>query len=71
MLAMAPAVAGDQSEIDAAIDKALHEFTALDPTFGRLVKEAAGVVVFPRVTKGLAVVGDAYGEGALRIRAKR
>lgn len=64
------AVAGDKLEIDAGIDKALQEFEALDPAFERLIHEATGVLVFPRVTKGLAVAGDAQGEGALQIKGK-
>jgi hypothetical protein len=54
ILVNALATAGDKSEIDAGSNKTLQEFRALDPAFERLAKEAAGVLVFLYVTKGLA-----------------
>jgi hypothetical protein len=42
IFANAPAVARDNREIDAGTDKALHEFSALGPAFGRL--DSAGRV---------------------------
>jgi len=35
-----------------------------------LAKEAAGVLLLPHVARGLAVAGDAFGVGALRINGK-
>jgi lipid-binding SYLF domain-containing protein len=59
--------AKDLGKVDAAVDQTLQAFYAQNPSHQELVNKAAGVLVFPRVTKaGLGVAGE-RGEGALLV----
>ncbi len=64
-LAASIALADTRAEIDAGVEAALQQFYAQNPSNQDLVKKAAAVLVFPRVTKGGAAIGGAFGEGAL------
>ncbi len=67
----ASGVADSKADIDKSVSQALKQFDALSPHLERLAKKAVGILVFPQVTQGgLAVAGDAYGEGVLQINGK-
>lgn len=63
----AQAALASRAEIDAASREALARLREASPAGAELASRAAGVLVFPKVTKGGLVVGAEYGEGALRI----
>lgn len=62
--------ADSKAEIDANVDQALEQFYALSPKNRELVNQAAGMLVFPHITKGGVGVGGEYGEGVLRVNNK-
>jgi lipid-binding SYLF domain-containing protein len=66
MLAGLPAAAQTKDALDAGVLDAVKQFDLLDPRHAELEERAAGVLVFPHVTKGGIGVASAYGEGALR-----
>jgi len=61
------AVAETKAEIDTSVDAAVQQFYEQRPANAELASKAAGMLVFPRVTKGGAGVAGEYGEGVLRI----
>lgn len=58
--------AASAHQIDADVDEALHHFYRSVGGARELVRDAAGVLVFPSVIKAGFGVGGEYGEGALR-----
>jgi lipid-binding SYLF domain-containing protein len=67
----ASVVADSKADIDKSVSHALKQFKALNPHLERLAKRAFGILVFPSVTLGgMAVAGDAYGEGVLQMNGK-
>ncbi len=60
------ASAASAYEIDADVDAALHHFYRTVGGARELVRDAAGVLVFPSVVKAGMGFGGEYGEGALR-----
>ncbi len=62
---VAPAEAASKAKIDAGVADALEQFYERVKAGRGLVERAAGVLVFPRITKGGFFVGGEYGEGAL------
>jgi len=52
-------------EIDVSVSDALQKFTDANPAHGELVRKAAGILVFPRITKAGAGIGGEHGDGAL------
>jgi lipid-binding SYLF domain-containing protein len=67
LLATNSALAASASEINARVEEALAELYDESPAARRLANEAAGMLVFPRVTKAWFGVGGEYGEGALLV----
>jgi len=63
-----PAPAAEREVIDARVNLALEELYSDVPGARDLAREAAGILVMPKVVKGGFIVGGAYGEGALRVR---
>lgn len=63
----AQAALASRAEIDAQVREALARLKEHSNAGAELAARAAGVLVFPKVTKGGLVVGAEYGEGALRI----
>jgi lipid-binding SYLF domain-containing protein len=59
--------AQSKEAIDANVVLALRQFDSLDPRNESLVKAAAGVLVFPQITKGGVAIAAEYGEGVLEI----
>jgi len=56
-------------EIDRLADAQLKNFTAIKGS-DAVIKQAAGILIFPRVFKAGIGIGGEYGEGALRINGK-
>ncbi len=73
MLALVTSVASfaeTQAKIDARAGEALAQFHKLNPTHEKLEQRAAGVLIFPEVTKaGVGVAGE-HGNGVLQIKGK-
>jgi lipid-binding SYLF domain-containing protein len=70
LFASATSLAASKVEIDASVKTAMEKFHALNPAHKELQAKAAGVLVFPRVTKGGVGVAGEYGEGLLRVNHK-
>ncbi len=61
------ATAQTRDIIDGNVRNALRQFNQLDSHNEGLAARAAGVLVFPQVTKGGIGLAGEYGEGALRV----
>ncbi len=72
MLGLGTAVtfAATKSDIDEDVAKSLVDFNALHPSNGGLAKQAAGMLVFPHITKGGVGVAGEFGEGVLKVKGK-
>jgi len=57
--------AESKQEIDVSVTDTLQRFTNANPAHSELLRKAAGVLVFPRITKAGAGIGGEHGEGAL------
>ena len=57
--------AGSAAEIDREVKSALKNLYATTPAAKELSNKAAGILVFPDITKAGLIVGGQYGEGAL------
>src|ERR1700720_922200 len=57
--------ADSKQEIDVAVSDTLQRFTSANPAHAELLRKAAGVLVFPRITKAGAGIGGEHGNGAL------
>ena len=64
------ASARNSAEIDAGVQATLQSFYAQHTGHHELVDKAAGVLVFPHVTKAGIGVGGQHGEGALLVNGK-
>ena len=62
--------AASKVDIDKGVVSSLSEFNALNTANGTLGKKAAGILVFPSVTKGGVGVAGEFGEGALQVNGK-
>ena len=62
--------ADSKAEIDTRVGEALKQFYALHANNESLAGKAAGMLVFPRVTKGGVGVAGEYGEGVLRVKGR-
>jgi lipid-binding SYLF domain-containing protein len=67
LLVSAVSFAASKAEIDASVSTSLKKWHALNPAHKELESKAAGMLVFPRVTKGGAGIAGEYGEGVLRV----
>jgi lipid-binding SYLF domain-containing protein len=68
LIASTTAFADSKGEVDASVSQALTQFYAQNPTNKELADKAAGMLVFPRITKGGAGVAGEYGEGVLQVK---
>jgi lipid-binding SYLF domain-containing protein len=57
--------ADSKQEIDVSVNDTLQRFTSANPAHAELLRKAAGVLVFPRITKAGAGIGGEHGDGAL------
>jgi len=57
--------ADSKQEIDVSVSDTLRRFTSANPAHSELLRKAAGVLVFPRITKAGAGIAGEHGDGAL------
>jgi len=62
--------ADSKAEIDTSVSEALTQFSSINPAHAKLVQNASGMLVFPRITKGGVGIAGEYGEGVLRVNGK-
>jgi lipid-binding SYLF domain-containing protein len=62
--------AATETQIDGQVSETLVKFVTLNPSHKELIDKAAGVLVFPGVTKGGAGVAGEHGQGALQVNGK-
>jgi len=67
VLGSAASQAQTKASLDAAVSETVKQFNLLDPRHAELENKAAGVLIFPQVTKGGIALASEYGEGALQI----
>ena len=67
---MSSATAETTAQIDAGVKAARDQCGAQIPGCNEATEKAAGMLVFPEVTKAAVGVGGAYGEGALIVGDK-
>jgi lipid-binding SYLF domain-containing protein len=70
LLASAPSFAATKAELNASAKKALTHFYTLGSMNKELAGKAAGILIFPSVTKAGAGVAGEYGEGVLQVKGK-
>ena len=61
----APESSADKADLQARAASAVARAKQTDPTIAQRIRAAAGHAVFPRIGKGAAGVGGAYGKGIL------
>jgi lipid-binding SYLF domain-containing protein len=61
-------VAQTKAVLDAAVPETVRQFNLLDPRHEELARSAAGILIFPQITKGGIALASEYGEGALQIQ---
>lgn len=62
--------AATQAQINSQVSETLVKFYAINPAHKALADKAAGILVFPGVTKGGVGVAGEYGQGALQVNGK-
>lgn len=60
-------LADSRAEIDAGVKDSLKTFYANGASHKDLANKAAGMLIFPHITKGGAGIAGEYGEGELRV----
>jgi lipid-binding SYLF domain-containing protein len=68
MLACLPASAQTKGALDSGVSDTVTQFNLIDSRHQDLEDRAAGMLVFPQVTKGGIGIASEYGEGALLVR---
>src|ERR1700689_3624509 len=64
------AFAATKAQIDMRVPIALKQFQDLNPGNTKLANEAAGMLIFPRITKAGAGVAGEFGEGVLQVKGQ-
>ena len=64
------AFAATEAQINSRVSETLVDFNAINTANKPLVDKAAGVLVFPRITKAGVGVGGEFGEGVLQVDGK-
>jgi lipid-binding SYLF domain-containing protein len=70
LAASALSLAESKAAIDVNVRDALRPFYASNAQHRELANKAAGMLVFPRITKGGAGIAGEYGEGVLQVGGK-
>jgi lipid-binding SYLF domain-containing protein len=70
LAATAYTLAATKAEINTRVSEALTKFNNINAANKGLIGKSAGMLVFPRVTKGGAGVAAEFGEGVLRVDGK-
>ncbi len=63
-------LAESKAQIDQRVASSLKKFYGYSPQHKELAHSAAGMLVFPRITKAGVGLGGEYGEGVLRVKGK-
>ena len=63
----APAHAQTKAVLDAGAVETVRQFNLLDPRHAALASQAAGILIFPSITKGGIALASEYGEGVLQV----
>jgi lipid-binding SYLF domain-containing protein len=66
----AAVLAANEMQIDHRVSKTLQHFDTINAANVSLGQKAAGMLVFPRVTKGGIGIGGEHGDGALLVGGK-
>ena len=66
----ATSLAATEVQIDHRVAVTVKHFNSINPANVNLEQKAAGMLVFPRVTKGGIGIGGEFGEGALQVNGK-
>jgi lipid-binding SYLF domain-containing protein len=67
LFASAASIAASKIEIDASVSTALKSWEAINPNHKELESKAAGMLVFPHITKGGVGIAGEHGEGVLQV----
>ena len=67
VMSVTPCFAQSKAALDAAVVETVRQFNILDPRHAALEERAAGILIFPQVSKGGLALASGYGEGALEI----
>ena len=67
LFASAASIAASKIEIDASVSTALKNWEAINPNHRELESKAAGMLVFPHITKGGVGIAGEHGEGVLQV----
>lgn len=70
LIASSATFAATKSQINERVTATLGQFDSINSANKTLSDKAAGVLVFPRVTKGGVGVGAEFGEGVLQVDGK-
>ena len=70
LAAALPAFAHNRHEVDRQVVDAITQFEALNPANKSLSGKSAGMLVFPKVTKGGVGVAAEHGDGVLQVNGK-
>jgi lipid-binding SYLF domain-containing protein len=70
MTAGTVALGASKHQINQRVSATLAHFESLNGTNQTLTGKAAGVLIFPRITKGGVGVGAEFGEGVLQVNGK-
>ncbi len=70
LIASSATFAATKSQINERVTDTLGQFDSINSANKTLSDKAAGVLVFPRVTKGGVGVGAEFGEGVLQVDGK-
>jgi lipid-binding SYLF domain-containing protein len=70
LIGTTPVFADTKAEINVSVSEALKQFNMLDSKHEALESRAAGLLVFPHVTKAGAGVAGEFGEGVLQVKGK-
>jgi lipid-binding SYLF domain-containing protein len=68
--AFSVAQGASKHQIDARVNNTLAHFESMNATNQTLTNKAAGVLIFPRVTKGGVGIAAEFGEGVLQVNGK-
>jgi len=68
LIASPASIAASKAELDASANTAMEHFNALGTMNKELAGKAAGILIFPKVTKGGAGIAGEYGEGGLQVK---
>ncbi len=66
-LSSSPAIAQTKDYLDSSTIDTLRQFDLLDAHHKDLEEKAAGVLIFPTVTKGGVALANEYGQGVLKV----